>query len=169
MTLPADLLKQAGFLARRERKRPSQASLRRAVSASYYALFHLLVDEATRLMFSGHGRATLRPVVGRAFRHSTMKALAQQFATPGDPAKLAPALDKLTIQPALVDLAAAFQELQQARHEADYDLARRFTRSEVLLLIDLTQQAFDDWQSVRGTLQADTFLAGLLTYNNIQG
>ena len=37
MTLPADLLKQAGFLARRERKRPSQASLRRAVSASYYA------------------------------------------------------------------------------------------------------------------------------------
>lgn len=120
-------------------------------------------------MFSGHGRASLRPVVGRAFRHSTMKALAQQFATPGDPAKLAPALDKLPIQPTLVDLAATFQELQQARHEADYDLARRFTRSEVLLLIDLTQQAFDDWQSVRGTLQADTFLAGLLTYNNIQG
>ena len=169
MTLHADLLKQAGFLARREPKRPSQASLRRAVSASYYALFHLLVDEATRLMFSGHGRAPLRPVAARAFRHSTMKALAKQFATPGVPAKLAPALGAQPIQPALVDVATTFQELQQARHEADYDLSRRFTRPEVILLIDLTQQAFDDWQSVRGTLQADTFLAGLLTYSNIQG
>lgn len=169
MTLHADLLKQAGFLARKEPKRPSQASLRRAVSAAYYALFHLLVDEATRLMFSGPGRAPLRPVAARAFRHSTMKALARQFATPGVPAKLAPALSARPIQPALVDVAATFQELQQARHEADYDLSRRFTRPEVLLLIDLVQQAFDDWQSVRGTLQADTFLAGLLTYNNLQG
>ena len=169
MTLPADLLKQAGFLVGREPKRPSQASLRRAVSASYYALFHLLVGEATRLMFSGRGRATLRPIVARAFRHSTMKALARQFATPGGPAKLAPALHAQPIQPALADVAATFQELQQARHEADYDLSRRFTRPEVLLLIDLTQQAFDDWQSVRGTLQADTFLAGLLIYNDIQG
>ena len=169
MTLHADLLKQAGFLARREPKRPSQASLRRAVSASYYALFHLLVDEATRLMFSGDRRTTIRPVAARAFRHSTMKALAQQFATPGAPAKLAPALNGQPVQPKLVDIATTFQELQQARHEADYDLSRRFTRPEVLLLIALTQQAFHDWQSVRGTLQADAFLAGLLTYNNIQG
>lgn len=120
-------------------------------------------------MFSGHGRAPLRPVVARAFRHSTMKALAQQFATPGDSAKLAPALNGRPIQPALVDVATTFQELQQARHEADYDLSRRFTRPEVLLLIDLTQQSFDDWHSVRGTLQADTLLAGLLIYNSIQG
>ena len=163
MTLHADLLKQAGFLAGREPERPSQASLRRAVSASCYALFHPLVDEAARLMFSGHGRASLRPIVARAFRHSTMKALARQFTRPGGPAKLASALNAQPIQPALADVAAAFQELQQARHEADYDLSRRFTRSEVLLLIDLTQQAFDDWQSVPGTLQADTFPAGLLT------
>ena len=87
MTLHADLLKQAGFLARREPKRPSRASRRRGVSSAYYALFHLLVDEATRLMFSGHGRAPLRPVAARAFRHSTMKALARQFATPGVPGR----------------------------------------------------------------------------------
>lgn len=45
MGLPEDLLEQAGHLARRERKRPRQASLRRAVSAAYYALFHLLTSE----------------------------------------------------------------------------------------------------------------------------
>ena len=43
MTLHADLLKQAGFLARRKPKRPPQASLWRAVSASKQALFYLLV------------------------------------------------------------------------------------------------------------------------------
>ena len=42
MSLATDLLEQADHLARRERKRPKQASLRRAVSAAYYGLFHLL-------------------------------------------------------------------------------------------------------------------------------
>ena len=31
-----------------------------------------------------------------------------------------------------------------------------------------TEQAIADWNSVRGSLSADTFLAGLLIYNNIQ-
>jgi uncharacterized protein (UPF0332 family) len=47
MPYPADLLEQAKHLANREKKRPRQASLRRAVSTVYYALFHLLVHEAT--------------------------------------------------------------------------------------------------------------------------
>jgi uncharacterized protein (UPF0332 family) len=42
-----DLLQQAYHLARKERLNPRQASLRRAVSTAYYALFHLLIDEAT--------------------------------------------------------------------------------------------------------------------------
>ena len=53
MSLHSDLLKQARFLARKERKKPTQASLRRSVSASYCALFHLLVEQATRLMLPG--------------------------------------------------------------------------------------------------------------------
>ena len=47
MSLHADLLKQARHLSTKEPSRPSQASLRRAISAAYYALFHRLVDEAT--------------------------------------------------------------------------------------------------------------------------
>ena len=43
MSFPEDLLQQAYDL---EAKEPSnQASLRRAVSTAYYALFHLLIDE----------------------------------------------------------------------------------------------------------------------------
>src|SRR5712692_5365690 len=44
-----DLLEQARHLANREKKRPRQASLRRAVSTAYYALFHLLISEALLL------------------------------------------------------------------------------------------------------------------------
>ena len=167
MTLHTDLLTQARFLARKEPKKPSQASLRRAVSAAYYALFHLLVDEATKLMFPGRPRGPLRRVVSRAFRHTTMRSVARQFATPGPPARLDRAIPAEPIEPALVDLAKAFEELQQARHEADYDLARPFTRSEVLLLIDLSERAFRNWRTVRRTPQADAFLAGLLAYDNI--
>ena len=68
MSLHADLLRQARQLALKEPRRPSQASLRRAISASYYALFHLLIDEVTRRMFSGRDRAALRGCLGRAVR-----------------------------------------------------------------------------------------------------
>ncbi len=46
MPLAQDLLEQARHLANREPKRPKQASLRRAVSRAYYALFHLLTAAA---------------------------------------------------------------------------------------------------------------------------
>src|ERR1035438_5650076 len=47
MAFAEDLLEQAYHLARRERTKPRQASLRRAISTAYYALFHLLIREAT--------------------------------------------------------------------------------------------------------------------------
>ena len=46
------------FDAKRKPKRPRQASLRRAVSTSYYALFHLLICEATA---TGSGLINARP------------------------------------------------------------------------------------------------------------
>src|SRR5580704_4225172 len=68
MPFPNDLLEQAYHLANRERKRPRQASLRRAVSTAYYALFHLLISEATR-----HWKlAYQRPTLTRFFEHGKM-------------------------------------------------------------------------------------------------
>lgn len=48
MAFAEDLLVQACNLARRERTKPKQASLRRAVSTAYYAPFHLLIKDAVR-------------------------------------------------------------------------------------------------------------------------
>ena len=49
MRLHDGLLEQAQHLLRREKRRPKQASLRRAISTAYYALFHLLVFDAARV------------------------------------------------------------------------------------------------------------------------
>ena len=169
VSLHSDLLAQARYLARKERKRPRQASLRRAVSASYYAVFHLLIDEATRLMISRRGRAALRRCLARAYAHANMRQVAQQFASGGVSPKLRLGLNGQRLQPGLVAVAAAFVDLQQARHEADYDLARRFTRREVLALVNQADRAYADWWQIRKSTQADTILIGLLAFGNMRG
>ena len=73
MSLPRDRLAQAKLLATKEKSRPKQASLRRSVSAAYYALFHLLVDAAAGRLVSGADRQPLRECLSRAFDHGVMK------------------------------------------------------------------------------------------------
>jgi hypothetical protein len=63
------LLEQARHLARREKTRPRQASLRRAVSTAYYALFHMLIGEATL----NWKRVDQRDLLARFFEHGKMK------------------------------------------------------------------------------------------------
>ena len=169
MSFHAELLKQAHFLACKEPKKPIQASLRRSISASYYALFHLLVDEATKLMLSGNVRSPLRDSLARAFHHSTMKQTAVAFTRRSIPPRLASGLNRQQVQQPLIDVATAFVQLQNARQDADYNRALRFTRRETLDLADLADQAFRNWRQVRGSLPADTFLTGLLTYRHMQG
>lgn len=170
MSLQRDLLRQARQLAEREPRRPKQASLRRAISAAYYALFHLFVDEATRLMLGpAQRRKPLRLAIRRAFVHKDMADAARGFASSNVSAKIQPGLNDEGIQAQLRDAASAFVELQQARHEADYDVARSFTRSEAIDLVEQAEQAFVDWSSVRGTIQADAFLMSLLVLNALKG
>ena len=90
--------------------------------------------EASGLIISGHGDAGLRQSFCRAFKHNDMRKAAQAFADAKDKAVklsggVAPQLE-------LVGVPKAFVDLQQARHEADYDLSKRFTRTEVKDLID---------------------------------
>lgn len=162
MSLHGDLLEQAKHLARRETKRPKQASLRRAISAAYYAVFHLLTDGGARFFIRGKDRAGLRLVVTRSFEHGEMKKAASSFSGGSPPHVLAAALPPSGVPPALKQLARSFMELQQARHDADYNLSRAFTRQETLDLVSQAEQAFLDWRAVDGTAAGDTFLVALL-------
>lgn len=76
-------------------------------------------------------------------------------------------MDGNAVPVALKDVAEAFVELQQARHEADYDSFRTFTRAEALDLVDLAEQAFVNWRTIRRTIPADVFLAALLAYRGM--
>ncbi|MDE0113169.1 MAG: hypothetical protein OXN84_12935 [Albidovulum sp.] len=128
MSLHAELLKQAHFLARKESKKPTQASLRRSVSASYCALFRLLVDDATKLMLAGNVRGPLRDSLAPAFRHSAMKQTTVAFTRRSISPRLAFGLNRQEVQQPLIDVATAFVQLREARHDADFNRALRFTR-----------------------------------------
>jgi hypothetical protein len=58
----------------------SQLTLRRAVSAAYYAVFHYLIAEAT----SNWSNAPLRTALGRAYDHGTMKSASNRILNPRD-------------------------------------------------------------------------------------
>src|SRR5438445_9209689 len=126
MAFPEDLLEQAQHLAQREPKRPRQASLRRAVSSAYYALFHLLISETIKNWKRPAERATL----ARMFDHGPMgrvcttkrdeiRALLKTNPAPGAD------LDRANH---LYTIALTFVEMQQHRHTADYDGSKKWTR-----------------------------------------
>lgn len=119
MALHDDLLVQADQLAHLEKNKPKQANLRRAVSAAYYALFHYLVDQSTRFLVSGPQREGLRHQLARSFDHGQMKRTAQIFASPSASGNAWRAVLGGAPSATLVNVASAFIELQEARHEAD--------------------------------------------------
>jgi hypothetical protein len=160
MTLQHDLLEQARHLANREPRRPRQASLRRAVSAGYYAVFHLLVADGAAMLTRSNPPA-LRAQVRRAFTHGDMKSVCRQFASGSLSQQIRP-LITVPLEAQLKAVAEAFLALQEERNGADYDLARPFNRVDVLEIVDTAQTLFADWASVRTTANATVFLTALL-------
>jgi uncharacterized protein (UPF0332 family) len=146
-----DLLQQALQLVQNEPRKPKQASLRRAVSTAYYALFHMLISESV----ANWRIANLRSELARAFDHGTMKAASDrllQFRFPGEKPPVA----------ALKFMAKTFGELQQNRHKADYDNTKFWMKTEALDLVRSAERAFDEWRSIRDEQIAQNYLLSLL-------
>jgi uncharacterized protein (UPF0332 family) len=163
MSLHVDLLEQASHLLRREPRRPKQASLRRAISAAYYAFFHLLVHESSKRLISGASHEQLRALTVRAFDHGTMKQASKAFASGGLP----PSLQSILPHGAPVELrklADVFVNLQHARHGADYDVNLSLTRHETQTLVDQVEEAFQLWQTLREDPAARVYLTSLLLW-----
>ncbi len=171
MALHHDLLEQAEHLAKREPKKPKQASLRRAVSAAYYAVFHLLAaDGAKRL--SPVNPPGLQALIQRTFNHGDMRAVCKAFAEghkstiqrkpPGQPPPATRNLITLPLAPSLFAVVQAFVDLQEARHDADYNLIKQLNRLDVLNHVNTARQAFADWATIRNTPNATVFVVALL-------
>jgi uncharacterized protein (UPF0332 family) len=159
LSLHHDLIEQAFHLAVREPKKPRQASLRRAISTAYYSLFHLLREDATKKFFP-NAPANLRAKAGRAISHGEAKSVCEIFAKSG--------IKDLTTSPIetdLADVASKFNELQEARHKADYDLTETFDRVQALGHIQRAKDAIAAWARVRHFPNANVFLAALFLHS----
>jgi uncharacterized protein (UPF0332 family) len=170
LRLASELLELAGHLAKKEKRRPKQASLRRAVSTAYYALFHLAADgTAARLIpAGGTAAATTRRALRRLFNHGEMKEACDDFRNRTPTKKLKRTLGTMTVPKDIRDFAAAFVQLQQARHEADYDAGRHFSRQEVLDLVEVAQDAMNAWDRAWRSEEARLFMVALLGYKRFR-
>lgn len=151
MSFAEDLLEQAYHLVRKDGPNPKQASLRRGVSTAYYALFHLLIDEAVGhwAVARHHGK------LARTFEHGLMKKVCddhvKNFYSAGQPAS--------GVQ--LKDVAKTFIELQQKRLTADYDNSYAWTQPNAVGWVNKTQLAFDSWSAIRTQDESQDFLLSL--------
>jgi hypothetical protein len=90
-----------------------------------------------------------------------MQTVCRQFAA-GAPTTTVGQLLTGLIRPELRQVAQVFAELQDSRHEADYEVATTFTRVDVLQKIAIAQEAFAAWQGIRSEPNTVVFLAALL-------
>lgn len=165
MSLADDLLELAKKSVNYSKSDLLDARLRRSISTGYYAVFHLLLESGSAKL-AGH--AGVRQLVSRAYSHGDMQQAAKGFQSQVLPAKLSAPFGAVppVVPPEITNVAKVFVTLQEARHEADYNLSRRFTRAEAQQLVSRADQAFADWRAVTANPAhsevRDLFLAALL-------
>jgi len=151
MSLAQDLMEQAEHVLDWDGASPKQASLRRAVSTAYYALFHLLIDEAVNQWFVARHRSKL----ARTFDHGSMKRvcndLVASFYSAGKP----------TSGVRLKEVAQTFSDLQSMRHTADYDNSYIWTKADAQEWIREARAAFKSWDNIRSQDESQDFLLAL--------
>ena len=163
MSLPADLLEQAKMLTALDPRRPKQVNLRRAISAAYYAVFHLLTSDATALFVRDDLELATR--FNRAIDHKDILKASRNFAAGKLPKILPRNDDILTLPRKLIQVAEAVAGLQEARHESDYNLSRRFSRNEAIGFVNTADSAYKAWAEVKQSDAARLYLSCFLLWN----
>jgi uncharacterized protein (UPF0332 family) len=160
MSLHADLLTLARDSVDRNPGAQIEAELRRSVSSAYYAVFHLLIHEATTRLVA---IAALRARVARSFDHKVMNKVCQEYgsSTPNNTGQYVTSTGYV-IPSQIREIARAFVTLQEFRHRADYNTAVTVAHGEADTEVTRAEVAFLDWAAVQADPAADTFLAELL-------
>jgi hypothetical protein len=159
MGIAEDLLTLAGRLASPAREEPEQASFRRSISTAYYALFHLLIQDAVQ---SWNGSSTARFGLERRFEHKTMKDVSNSILRSSwrgwsTPPPFVPMELKV--------VARVFVDLQEARQQADYDNAKAWVSIDAIDKVADAQLAFENWNRIRNHPAANEYLLSLLIGN----
>ena len=131
-----DLLTR-GRMGLHGRGRVRSVFVRRAISDAYYALFHALAHMcADTLVGSTRRRSEAWRRIYRTLDHTQVR---EELRRP----------EVKAIHPMLVDFAADFARLQDARHVADYDPAPAFRRrDDALALLNVAETAISDIEAL---------------------
>ena len=129
------------------------------MSTAYYALFHLLVSEATL----NWKRVEHRDALARVFEHGKMRNAGQKKVNELTAYfKTKPrAGPELTIAEHLHTVSETFIQAQQKRHAADYDNSPVWTRTAVMAQIESVANAFESWRAIRNERAAQAYLVSL--------
>lgn len=149
----------ASRLASPAQGEPEQASFRRSISSAYYALFHLLVQDAVQ---SWAGSSSARFGLERKYEHRTMKDVSSSILRSSwrgwsTPSPVVPVELKV--------VARAFVDLQEARQQADYDNAKVWVSIDAHDKVADARDAFDNWAKIRTRPAANEYLLSLLIGN----
>jgi uncharacterized protein (UPF0332 family) len=150
-----ELLHQAKELVHKDPSNPTQADLRRSVSSAYYALFHLSIFEAC-LNWSND---VSRPGLARMFDHGVMKKVSRKVTDAG---RMPYVGDDPVVVDKLRTFAGLFVQLQEQRHEADYNVKDEWTLTQSLKEMLAANRAFVIWQEIRTEKIAQDYLVSLL-------
>lgn len=104
-----DLLDIAEDLAGRDKGKPRQASLRRAMSSAYYAVFNALAWMCADTLIGTRIDWQASRVIHRSLDHEALRRVFQQ------------ARDEKAFGAVVKQLSPVLLELQEARESADYD------------------------------------------------
>src|SRR5205807_1864332 len=119
------------------------------VSTAYYAVFHLLIDEAV----SKWAVERQRSLLARTFEHGKMKAICDDV--------LKTVKSGGSVSRELYTVAQNFIQLQQHRHTADYDNSIQWSRTDVLNVLTLATDAFTAWRAISTQDAAQDYLLQL--------
>jgi hypothetical protein len=118
------------FAAPPRRGARQQAKLRRSISSAYYALFHHLIESATTELIGADRRQPSYGIVYRSFEHGDLRKACAQAQLPTLSKELEKAVGFPRFGVDIHECATFFVELQQARHEADYNPTAKSSLSD---------------------------------------
>jgi len=121
---------------------PRQADLRRAISTSYYALFHAIATDVADLMIGRRYRATNQyELIYRSLEHTSLRNLCNEVQKQTLPARYAKYEPASGFGDDIKAVAAAVAELQEKRHSADYNPLLKFRTSDAVLAVSTARAA----------------------------
>ena len=160
MLTPEDLFSHARRLLAGQ---PDEADVRRAVSAFYYVVFNTLIASAAELQ---PGSPLVQDATRRSIQHRDARRVCESLAA--RPASRPAGLQRLLVEPVdrrLVAVAEIFNELQEARLKADYDLAATIPLSDALGAESGATTVLGDWPALLPNPNTQTFLLAILFFD----